>query len=203
MKYFIDFEANAYKASPEIISVGIIREDGKTFYSLVKPKAGKLKDFTTNYTSITNEELELALSSDKVFSSLDWILLDDNPIFYFWGNGDKQFINSTLKRLKDEKAKEILSTILNSYHDYQRELQLKFKRKQAIGLLKVYKKIISDKKIQTHNSLEDAEMVYEIWKYLENNNSNELIEKLSIYFKDTITPPKGEYIEMLKDGGAC
>lgn len=39
MKYYIDFEAA--KHIEEIISVGAVREDGETFYSLVKPKDGE------------------------------------------------------------------------------------------------------------------------------------------------------------------
>ena len=44
MKYYIDFEAAKYVE--EIISVGAVREDGKTFYSLVKPKEGKIYTIT-------------------------------------------------------------------------------------------------------------------------------------------------------------
>lgn len=35
MKYFVDFEATQFAG--EIISIGCVREDGKTFYSLVAP----------------------------------------------------------------------------------------------------------------------------------------------------------------------
>ena len=43
MKYFIDFEATQF--SNEIISVGCVREDGKEFYSLVRPEKRKLTKF--------------------------------------------------------------------------------------------------------------------------------------------------------------
>jgi DNA polymerase III epsilon subunit-like protein len=64
MKYFIDFEATQY--NHEIISVGCIREDGKTFYSLVKPKKlNSLTKFITELTGITKEMLQEEEQSDE------------------------------------------------------------------------------------------------------------------------------------------
>lgn len=55
MKYYIDFEAAKYVE--EIISVGVVREDGKTFYSLVKPKEGKITNALIELTGLTKEKL--------------------------------------------------------------------------------------------------------------------------------------------------
>ena len=66
MNYYIDFEATQY--NQEIISIGCVREDGKTFYSLIKPK--KLKNvtkFISKLTGITKDKLKNAKTSDEVF----------------------------------------------------------------------------------------------------------------------------------------
>ena len=96
MKYFIDFEATQF--SEEIISVGCIREDGETFYSLVAPIEGKITPFITNLTGITAEMLQDAMSPDHVFESFyDWAFAnDDTPDFFVWGNSDIDFLRHTL-----------------------------------------------------------------------------------------------------------
>ena len=66
MNYFIDFEA----ASPitEIISIGCVREDGKEFYSLVKPAEAIVSEKITELTGITSAMLESAPSAIEVFT---------------------------------------------------------------------------------------------------------------------------------------
>lgn len=85
MKYFIDFEATQF--SEEIISVGCKREDGETFYALVRPVEGKITPFITNLTGITAEMVEEAMSPDTVFEMFyDWAFKDANemPEGYVW-----------------------------------------------------------------------------------------------------------------------
>ena len=52
MKYFIDFEATQF--SEEIISVGCKREDGETFYALVRPVEGKIHIHSMNPVGVQN-----------------------------------------------------------------------------------------------------------------------------------------------------
>lgn len=68
MKYFIDFEATQF--SQEIISIGCVREDGKNFYSLIKPKKlSGITDFITSLTGITKDMVREAPNSDEVFKN--------------------------------------------------------------------------------------------------------------------------------------
>ena len=98
MKYFIDFEATQF--SEEVISVGCIREDGETFYSLVSPVEGKITPFITNLTGITAEMLQNAMSPDHVFDQFyDWAFNgDDTPDFFVWGSNDVDFLRHTFVR---------------------------------------------------------------------------------------------------------
>ena len=57
MKYFIDFEATQF--SNEIISVGCVREDGETFYSLVNVQRNKITPFITDLTGISKNDVEI------------------------------------------------------------------------------------------------------------------------------------------------
>ena len=51
MKYFIDFEATQF--SGEIISIGCVDENGRQFYTLVKPaKMSEMTDFIEELTGI-------------------------------------------------------------------------------------------------------------------------------------------------------
>lgn len=80
MKYFIDFEATQF--SEEIISVGCKREDGETFYALVRPIEGKITPFITNLTGITAEMVEEAMSPDTVFEMFyDWAFKNEDGTF--------------------------------------------------------------------------------------------------------------------------
>ena len=73
MKYFIDFEASQF--AEEIISVGCVDEDGRSFYSLVRPrKPRKVTDFITKLTGITRDEILNAPTADEVFTSFfEWL----------------------------------------------------------------------------------------------------------------------------------
>ena len=81
MNYYVDFEATQFAG--EIISIGCIREDGETFYSLVAPVKSKITPFITNLTGITEEMLETALDPTTVFNSFyDWVWKDNDLPFY-------------------------------------------------------------------------------------------------------------------------
>ena len=56
MKYFIDFEATQF--SGEIISIGCVDENGRQFYTLVKPaKMSEMTDFIEELTGIHPKQL--------------------------------------------------------------------------------------------------------------------------------------------------
>ena len=95
MKYFIDFEAMQF--SNYIISIGCVREDGDTFYSLVKPASkdhNKISKSISDLTGITNDMLTNAPEAYEVFEKFfSWVKLQsvtsgETPEFYCYGNCD-------------------------------------------------------------------------------------------------------------------
>lgn len=163
MKYYIDFEAAKYVE--EIISVGVVREDGKTFYSLVNPKDGAVTDYITKLTGLTKEKLKDAPNSEEVFEKLyDWIFnkLEDNyPDFYVWGRQDVEYIRHTFKRTNSLKARFILGYMCGSIRDFSRKICKRLKV-DDIGLAKFHSCLNNHNNLHNHNSLDDAIMLYDI-----------------------------------------
>jgi inhibitor of KinA sporulation pathway (predicted exonuclease) len=168
MKYFIDFEATQF--SNEIISIGCSREDGKEFYSLVKPEKRKLTKFITNLTGITQEMVDEAPTADEVFSQFfDYLEGDSELNFYCYGNTDIDFIKKTLENTTDFKATAALSMIGMNLKDYSKSVKLHFGLHRNIGLVKVlayYRGV--DEIHQDHNALEDAKYLREVFLNIEN-----------------------------------
>lgn len=163
MRFFLDFEAARF--SNQIISVGCITEDGKTFYSLLKShKKVKIDNFITELTGITNEMLNEAPNANEVFSNLyDFIIenSDDNiPKFYVYGSSDKGFITATINHINDTKAYMCAKAIQNSLIDYSRTVKDFFLSNREVALRKIYMLINHiENYTQNHNALEDAEML--------------------------------------------
>lgn len=168
MKYFIDFEATQF--SNEIISIGCAREDGKEFYSLVKPEKRKLTKFITNLTGITQEMVDEAPTADEVFNQFfDYLEGDSELHFYCYGNTDIDFIKKTLANTTDFKATAALSMIGMNLRDYSKSVKLHFGLHRNIGLVKVlayYRGV--DEIHQSHNALEDAKYLREVFLNIEN-----------------------------------
>ena len=173
MKYFIDFEATQF--SNEIISVGCVREDGKEFYSLVKPEKRKLTKFITNLTGITQEMVDVAPSADEVFGQFFDYLEDDNNLhFYCYGNTDIDFVKKTLENITNFKAAAALSIIGMNLKDYANSVKLHFGLHRNIALIKVlayYRGV--DEIHQNHDALEDARYLREVFLNIEDEDSVE------------------------------
>ena len=173
MKYFIDFEATQF--SNEIISIGCAREDGKEFYSLVKPEKRKLTKFITNLTGITQEMVDEAPSANEVFSQFfDYLEGDTDLCFYCYGNTDIDFVKKTLENATDFKATAALSMIGMNLHDYAKSVKLHFGLIRNISLVKVlayYRGV--DEIHQDHNALEDAKYLREVFLNIEEEDSVE------------------------------
>lgn len=181
MKYFIDFEATQF--SEEIISVGCIREDGETFYSLVAPVEGKITPFITNLTGITAEMLKDAMSPDTVFEKFyDWAFADisENPEFFCWGNSDASFLRHTFKRTTSYKARVAIGYMTAGVIDYAKRFCQRIKAKQC-GLVKAYNGLIDENKEQNHNSLDDAVMLYEVYQVVEVSETDYLRDRMKNY----------------------
>ena len=178
MKYFIDFEATQF--SEEIISIGCIREDGETFYSLVAPVDGKITPFITNLTGITAEMLKTAMSPDHVFEMFyDWAFIaDDTPDFFVWGNSDVDFLRHTFKRTTSRKARMAIGYMCGSATDYAKKF-CKTIKADSCALIKAFNTLVDEEASQTHNALDDAVMLFQVYDIATNIPVSELKEKMS------------------------
>ncbi len=171
MKFYLDFEATRF--SNRIISVGCVAENGKTFYSLVKPgKKKKVDKFITELTGITNEMLENAPSADRVFSKLaDWFEENSSgiaPEFYCYGDSDAIFVQHTLADMEDTKACLCAMAIAGNLIDYAGVVKKFFVSPNDMALRKVYMLIQAKQElVQKHDALEDALMLQCVVENLE------------------------------------
>lgn len=163
INYYIDFEATQF--SNEIISIGAIREDGETFYSLVAPVEGKITPFITNLTGITKEMVETAMSPDIVFENFsDWVFgIDNIPNFLVWGDSDVDFLRHTFKRTNSMKARMIIGYMSGSIRDYSKDFKKKCGAKN-LSLIKAMN-MFDPEAEQNHHALDDAILLYNVHKY--------------------------------------
>lgn len=179
MKYFVDFEATQFAG--EIISIGCVREDGKTFYSLVTPKnLNKVTESITKLTGLTAEMLEDAPSVDKVFEKFyDWAFdgVDDMPEFYAWGNADIEYLRHTFHNTTSMKARTIMGYMCGDMRNTAKWFNKRSKI-QNCALIRAYKCLIDNSATQTHNSLDDAMMLAEVVKITDSITSEELRRRM-------------------------
>ena len=199
MKYFIDFEATQF--SEEIISVGCIREDGESFYSLVAPSKGKITPFITNLTGITKQMIDEAMSPDKVFEMFyDWAFVpDDTPDFYCWGDSDSSFIQHTFKRTTSRKARMALGYVCGGLIDYHKKF-CKSTKLTSCTLIKAYNILLEPEAKQTHNALDDAVMLFDIYKFASGKTLGELRDIMApIAVQTQKNVSKERYISILNE----
>lgn len=175
MKYFIDIEATQF--SNEIISIGCVREDGETFYSLVNVAKNKMTNFITELTGITKEDVAEAPSSDEVFTNFyNWIIQDETKAqFFCYGNSDLSFIKRNLNKATTIKAQMGLSILALHLIDYSKCVERHFGLVKSISLKKVlaYYRQVTEVK-QNHNALEDALFLKEIYDRI--NDEDDVVE---------------------------
>ncbi|MDO5305812.1 MAG: exonuclease domain-containing protein [bacterium] len=183
MNYYVDFEATQFAG--EIISIGCIREDGETFYSLVAPVKSKITPFITNLTGITKEMLETALDPTTVFNSFyDWVWKDnDLPTFYAWGSTDVDFIRRTFYRTNSKQARAILGYMSGGIKDLSDKF-CKSIKVDGCALVKAYNNIFNTDYTQTHNSLDDAVMLWDVANQMRALSTEELRLKMHDFIKE-------------------
>ncbi len=97
MVYYLDFEADVM--SKVAISIGCIKENGDTFYSLIQYKGIATK--TVEITGITKKEAQYAPSAQEVFTQFRaFIGCDPNPVFCVYGNADRTFLEKAINKGK-------------------------------------------------------------------------------------------------------
>lgn len=171
MKYFIDFEATQF--SNEIIAIGCVREDGVEFQSYVKADK-KITDFITQLTGITQEMIDEAPESDVVFKSFyEWLRGDRNIEFYCYGNSDLDFVKKNLKNTVDFEAQAALSMIGMGLKNFEPTVKRHFGLIKSIRLVKVLAYYRGVEEIhQTHNPLEDAWFLKELYDYIKKDGES-------------------------------
>ena len=183
MNYYVDFEATQFAG--EIISIGCIREDGETFYSLVAPVKSKITPFITNLTGITKEMLETALDPTTVFNSFyDWVWKDnDLPVFYAWGHTDIDFIRRTFYRTNSKQARAILGYMSGAIKDLSEKFCKSIKVDNC-ALVKAYNNLFNTNYNQTHNSLDDAVMLWDVANQMRILSTEELQSKMKNFIEE-------------------
>lgn len=163
MKYYLDFEASQYNR--KIISIGCTSENGRTFYSLVRPSSKKvMTKLIERLTGLTWDLLQNAPIADEVFVKFyEWLNEDHDAekIFYVYGCEDKNFIINSAKSMNNQIAISCTDFILNSLIDYTSVVKQKFHADLALITVLAYYRgqpITS----QRHNALEDAQWLMEI-----------------------------------------
>lgn len=207
MKYFIDFEAMQF--SNYIISVGCVREDGKEFYSLVHTPENTKKNvskFITDLTGITTEMVEAAPSPEEVFNKFfDFCFEDcgdDIPEFYCYGNCDTDFIKATFRKTNSFKAKAILGYMNTDMKDFAPAVKVHFGLIKLINLAKVCEYFRGEKIVQTHNSLDDAKMLKEVYEGCKNEKASDVDANVFMEYKE-ITTDQIEYEDTRFDVFCC
>lgn len=167
MKYFIDFEATQF--SNEIISIGCVRENGDTFYSLVHSNK-KLTDFIIKLTGLTQEMINEAPSANEVFKDFwNWCHeVDSNPEFYCYGNCDTGFVKATFNKTTDFTAASMLGYLSLKLVDYAPIVRSKFGLIKDISLVKIAEYFKGEEITQRHNALEDALLLKYVAENIEN-----------------------------------
>lgn len=183
MNYFIDFEAKSY--TEEIISIGCIRENNDTFYTLVAPKHKRITKTISKLTNITKEQLVDAPSSTEVFEDFyhwvfDNIEEDNAPNFYVWGDGDSEFLRQTFARTKSNLARFTIGYVNTSLNDYSK-IFCKKANMSHCKLINAYNLLINQDATQSHNALDDAKMLYELYTTAEMLTAEQLQRQVGTY----------------------
>ncbi len=167
MNIYVDFEANA--VTQEIISIGAVSEDGREFYSLVRPHT-KLDHMIKELTGITQENADAAPSIEEVIADFSAWVNDEKPNFVVFGNSDRDFINGSLAFVEDVNIRQYLNFMWNRIDNVAKRVAKKFYR-DTIGLRSAYltmRLAFDEPATQDHNALNDAAMLKWVWENIEN-----------------------------------
>lgn len=183
MNFYIDFEATQY--DHKIISIGCINDVGDSFYSLVKPQEKtKVTPFITNLTGITQEMVDNAPSAETVFERfktfIDIYNHGESTFFFVYGNEDQAFLERTAKKVMSKDIRSFMNCLAGSLIDYSKITRDYFQVSQ-VGLKRALSYFKEEPIVQKHDAFEDAEMLMELYKYIENS---ELMQLESCPFED-------------------
>ena len=172
MNFYLDFEATQYTS--RIISIGCVDDLGNTFKTLVAlKKKDDVGKYVSQLTGITKEMLATAPSADEAFNMFyNWVLKHSDggvPKYFCYGDADAVFIKNTIKIMSDFQAITFATSICTLMEDYSLFVS-EYLQSQQIALKKVVALVQhSDEVIQSHDALEDAEMLRLVVNKLQTN----------------------------------
>lgn len=194
MNFYIDVEAT--QPANEIISIGVVAENGDTFSSLVQPTLSELDNYVSELTHITKTDLEEAPDIDLVLSRLsDWIINRAgyflNAHFYSYGN-DCTFFKATLPAVKSTKSFICIACIMANLQDISSHVFDFFHG--TVSLINAFNYIKCLNNEQKHDPLEDAQMLRTIIDFTRCNEPLKInpCRKLEIETEEFIYP-HGEF----------
>ena len=169
MRIFIDFEATE---AGEIISVGAITETGEKFYALSRPLYSPLTERITALTGITQEDLDGAapfwLTCRSLIAWANSLDTGNGYHFFSFGKNDRVFVNTTARLYRsngsdDRYTLEPMEYLANKLTNGADPIYKAFNR-PLVSLRSAY---LTYKNSQgelenTHNALEDAQMMMEL-----------------------------------------
>ena len=171
MKIYLDLEANA--VTNEVISIGMVTENGDEFYSLVRPHT-KLDRKIKELTHISQEDADAAPSLEAVMQAVRRFLCIATPldeiVFIHYGKSDVDFLRASQIFAERESTKVILQYIINRCENVDNRVPQHFGR-ETIGLRSAYltMRLSSDEPAtQNHHALEDAQMLKYVWENIDN-----------------------------------
>lgn len=183
MKIYLDLEANAI--TNEVISIGMVTENGDEFYSLVRPHT-KLDRKIKELTHISQEDADAAPSLEAVMQAVRRFLCIATPLggitFIHYGESDKDFLRASQAFAERESTKVILQYIINRCENVDRCVPQHFGR-ETIGLRSAYltMRLSSDEPaVQNHHALEDAQMLKYVWENIDNYTLPEGVEVVKV-----------------------
>lgn len=189
MDLFLDFEATQY--SKEIIAIGAVAgKDSNGFYSLVRPhNLKKITKDITNLTGITREMCseQNVLPFINVFPQFwEWCQMQkSNPNepfqFFTYGEFDTDLIKAAIPHCLEFKKQ--LEYILQHTYNLERIARVFLTEDgSTISLKKALFNQTNIDVIQTHNPLQDAQMLKTLYKTFKNITIDEIIQKESFLY---------------------
>lgn len=168
MFVYIDLEATQF--SYEIISIGAVKENNDTFYSLVRPREPKkITKFITKLTGLTQDMFteDVPMVCEVFTSFYKWATenTSEKVQFVCFGSFDGTLLDHCIKNYpKCNIFKKIRANLLNEDRVFNKIASSD--NTQTFGINSLYNMYFEKNEVQDHNSLNDAIMLKELHSVL-------------------------------------
>lgn len=187
MLIFVDFEATCWdkneknkRPHAEIIEIGAVVTgqdliEISKFSVVIRPEIEPvLSDYCKELTGLSQTDVENGIEFNRAISNFyQWILKYENmenTVLYTWGDYDIFLLKRSLRRHK-YKNKDFLSIIHKGGLINLQEQFMKFTKlpSSSCNLVKALQIIGENYHGKMHRSVDDAENVIKLYRYLNNN----------------------------------